>query len=85
MGDSDSEDEQPSVFIERGDQRESFSPEDANVAKAVQKRFSLEKEPDCVFSAKNSKRVEFGNLKLGVIYKLEEKQNIAKQTQQPIS
>ena len=79
MGDSESDDDQPPIYIERGDQRESFSPEEANVAKAVQNRFSLYEEPNCVFSVKTSKPVAFGKLKPGIIYKLKGEENISKE------
>ena len=78
MGDSESE-EEVEVYIERGDQRESFSPEKANNAKAVKKRFSLKEEPASVFSLRTGKAVAFGKLKPGVIYKLEAGDNFSRQ------
>ena len=70
LGDSESDNEPPLVYIERGNHRESFSPEDANAAKVVQTRFSLEEQPVCVFSETKGKSVAFGKLKPGFIYKL---------------
>ena len=64
MGDSES-DEELVVYIESGDQRESFSPEKANNAKAVQKRFFLEEEPVSVLSVRSGKPVALGKLKPG--------------------
>ena len=76
MSDSESEGELE-VYIERGDQRKSFSPEEANDAKAVQKQFCLEEEPKSVFLAKNGKSLTFGKLKPGHIYKLKENEKVS--------
>ena len=78
MGDSDSE-EELEVHIERGTQRESFSPEEANDAQSVQKRFSLEGAVACVYTAKSGKSVAFGKLRPGVIYKLKVDGDIPRQ------
>ena len=75
MSDSDSEVE---VYIERGDQRESFSPEEGNdAAMAVQKQFCLEEEPKSVFLAKNGNSPTFGKMKPGHIYKLKENEKVS--------
>ena len=69
----------PDVFIEKGDERHTFSSTDANDAKKVQRQFSLTHEPACVFSARTGKRVDFGKLMGGFVYKLEEGKTIQNQ------
>ena len=73
-GSSSSEEDNPEVYIEKGHWRECFSQEEVSDAKVVQKRFFLEKEPLCVFSARTGKRVAFRKLKPGIIYMLKEEE-----------
>ena len=40
------------VYIEKGDQRETFSESDANDLKKVKARFALDHEHACVFKVK---------------------------------
>ena len=70
-----SDEEEEEVFIQQGKDQESFNLIDANNAKTVQRRFSLSHEPACVFTL-TKKRVNFGKLKGGRVYKLEEEEKI---------
>ena len=71
-----SSDEEEEVYLQQGkDEPEAFSLVDANRAKKVQERFCLPHEPACVFTKAN-KRTEFGKLKGGRLYKLEEEEKI---------
>ena len=71
-----SSDEEEEVYLQQGkDEPEAFSLVDANRAKKVQERFCLPHEPACVFTKAN-KRIEFGKLKGGRLYKLEEEEKI---------
>ena len=70
-----SDDEEDMVYIQQGEDEETFSHADANCAKKVQERFCLPHEPACVFT-KAKKRVNFGKLKGGITYKLEEEEKI---------
>ena len=69
-------DDEEDVYIQRGEEEETFSHVDANSAKKVQERFCLSHEPACVFT-KAKKRVNFGKLKVGMTYKLEEEEKIS--------
>ena len=65
-----SSDEEEEVYLQQGkDEPEAFSLVDANRAKKVQERFCLPHEPACVLTKAN-KRIEFGKLKGGRLYKL---------------
>ena len=70
---------EPDVYIEKGEERQTFPSAEANNAKTVQRYFSLDHEPACVFSAKTGKRVNFGGLRGGFTYKLEEGKTIPDQ------
>ena len=70
-----SDEEEEYVYIQKGNDEETFSVADANNAKEVQKRFCLPLEPACVFT-KAKKRVEFGKLKGDGTYKLDEGEKI---------
>ena len=63
------------MYIQQGEEEETFSHADANDAKKVQEKFCLPHEPACVFT-KGKKRVNFGKLKGGMTYKLEEGEKI---------
>ena len=70
-------DDEAEVYILQGKEEETFSLPDANCAKKVQERFGLPHEPACVFTkGKAKKRVNFGKLKHGMTYKLEEEEKI---------
>ena len=68
-------DDEEEVYIQQEKEEETFSLADANCAKKVQERFGLPHEPACVFT-KAKKRVNFGKLKGGMTYKLEEEEKI---------
>ena len=70
-------DDEEEVYIQQEKEEETFNVADANCAKKVQERFSLPHEPACVFTkGKAKKRVNFGKLKGGMTYKLEEEEKI---------
>ena len=70
-----SSDDDEEVYIQQGKDEEAFNVADANSAKKVQERFCLPHEPACVFT-KTNKRVSFGKLKGGKLYKLGEAEKI---------
>ena len=65
-------DGQPDIYIEKGEKRITFPPAKANEARTVQRMFSLDTEPACVYLVRTEERVDFGKLKPGFTYRLED-------------
>ena len=74
MSGSEDEDE-AEVIIKYGDITETIPLSDANNGKKVKDRFGLDHEPAFVLTKKN-KRVNFGSLKPGISYNLEDSDKI---------
>ena len=69
-------DDEEDVYIQQGEDEEKFSVADANIAKKVREKFCLPHEPACVFTKGKKRRVNFGELKAGMTYKLEEEEKV---------
>lgn len=68
----ESEEEEPEIYIQHGELKESFPLSEANNPQKVKSKFKLNYTPAFVLAGKKEKQVNFGNLKPGVKYKLED-------------